>query len=136
MSRLMAFLAAATLASVGFAQADPSVHTAGGGMRFSAKAMDTDNDGLISRDEFMKYHAQKWREMTKDSNGSMSVDPNNTGTITQAMFMSYEANHWSLLPRDANDQIAVAQLQSVMKARREKAAAAAAAEAGDTSKPD
>jgi len=155
MSRLLVFLAAVTLASVGFAQADQSTDFARGGMHFSAKAMDTDHDGTISKDEFMKYHADMWNKMTKDSKGSMSttdasaafarggmhvgvkaMDPNGTGRITQDMFMSYEATHWSLLPKDANDQISVADMEKAMKKHRKQAAAAEAAGAADTSKPD
>jgi hypothetical protein len=155
MTRLLAFLAAATLGSVSFAQADQSADFARGGMHFSAKAMDTDHDGMISKEEFMKYHADMWSKMTKDSNGSMSVtdassafahggmhvdvkamDPNGTGMITQDMFMKYEATHWSLLPRDANDQISVADMVKTMKMHRKRAAAAAAAGTSDTSKPN
>jgi hypothetical protein len=151
MTRLLVFLAAAALTSVSFAQANSSTDVTQRSLHFSAKAMDTDNDGMISKDEFMKYHADKWRELTKDSNGSVSVadanaafarggmhvdvkaiDPNATGVITQDMFMKYEATHWSLLPRDANDRISVADLQKVMKMRRERAAAAAAAGSSDT----
>jgi Ca2+-binding EF-hand superfamily protein len=155
MIRLLAFLAAVTLTSVSFAQADQSTDFARGGMHFSAKAMDTDKDGMISKEEFMKYHADMWNKMTKDSNGSMSVtdassafarggmhvdvkamDPNGTGMITRDMFMTYEATHWSLLPKDANDQISVADMEKAMKKHRRKAAAAEAAGTTDTSKPD
>jgi Ca2+-binding EF-hand superfamily protein len=143
MTRLLAFLAAATLTSVGFAQADSSTNFATGGMHFSAKAMDTDNDGMISKDEFMKYHADMWDKMTKDSNGSMStadagktfarggmhvnvkaMDTDHDGTISKDEFMSYEATHWSLLPKDASGQISVADMQKAMKQHRQKAAAA------------
>ncbi len=55
-----------------------SVHDAAqsfarGNMRFSAKAMDTDHDGTISKDEFMKYGGDKFDKM-KDANGMISVD--------------------------------------------------------------
>jgi len=114
-------------------------------MHFSAKAMDTDNDGMISKDEFMKYHSDMWDQMTKDSNGSMStsdartafarggmhvntkaMDADHSGTITKDEFMSYEATHWNLLPKDASGQISVADLEKAMKKHRQKAAPAAA----------
>ena len=145
MTRLLVFLAAATLTSVSFAQADSSTDFARGGMHFSAKAMDTDNDGMISKDEFMKYHSDMWDQMTKDSNGSMStsdartafarggmhvntkaMDADHSGTITKDEFMSYEATHWNLLPKDASGQISVADLEKAMKKHRQKAAPAAA----------
>jgi glutamate 5-kinase len=152
-TKFLVLLAAATLTSVSFGQADQSTDFARGGMHFRAKAMDTDNDGMISKDEFMKYHADMWSKMTKDSNGSMSVadassafarggmhvdvkamDSNGTGMITQEMFMKYEATHWSLLPRDANDQISVVDLEKAMKMHRKRATAAAGTT--DTAKPN
>ena len=153
MTRLLVFLAAATLTSVSFAQADSSTDLARGGMHFSAKAMDTNNDGMISQDEFMKYHSDMWDQMTKDSNGSMSMsdarsafarggmhvnvkamDADHSGTITKDEFMKYEATHWSLLPKDASGQISVSDMQKAMKKHRRKAAAAG--DSTDTSKPD
>jgi Ca2+-binding EF-hand superfamily protein len=155
MTRLLVFLAAATLTSVSFAQDSSSTTLAQGGMHFSAKAMDTDNDGMISKDEFMKYHSDMWDQMTKDSNGSMSVtdlgaafarggmhvkaaamDADHNGTVTKDEFMSYEATHWSLLPKDASGQISVADMQKAMKKHHQKAAAAAASDPAATSKTD
>lgn len=155
MSRLLAFLAVAILSSVSFAQTDASADFARGGMHFSAKAMDADNDGMISQDEFMKYHSDMWDQMAKDSSGSMSatdlsaafarggmhvnvkkMDADHNGTITKDEFMSYEATHWSLLPKDASGQISVADLQKAMKKHRHKAAAAAAPADTSTSKPN
>ena len=149
MTRFLVFLAAATLTSVSFAQ-DQSADFARGGMHFSAKAMDTDGDGMISKDEFMKYHAAVWDQMTKDSNGNMTMsdasaafarggmhvdvnkmDPDKDGTISKDEFMKYEATHWSLLPRDASGQISVADLEKAMKQHRKNAAAAAAASKAD-----
>ena len=151
MTRLLVFLAAATLTSVSFAQDSSSTTLAQGGMHFSAKAMDADNDGMISKDEFMKYHADMWDSMTKDSNGSMStadaatafarggmhvnvkaMDADHSGTISKDEFMSYEANHWNLLPKDASGQISVADMQKAMKKHRQKAAAAS--DSSDTPK--
>jgi len=143
MTRLLVFLAAATLTSVGFAQASSSTDLATGGMHFSAKAMDADHDGMISKDEFMKYHADMWDKLASGSNGTMStpdvakafarggmhvnvkaMDADHDGTISKDEFMSYEANHWNLLPKDANGQISVADMQKAMKKHRQSAAAA------------
>ena len=33
------------------------------------KAMDTNGDGKISKEEFMAYHEKMWMSMKKDSNG-------------------------------------------------------------------
>ncbi len=43
-----------------------------GNLRFDAKAMDTDHDGTVSKDEFMKYAQQKFDKM-KNSQGMISV---------------------------------------------------------------
>jgi Ca2+-binding EF-hand superfamily protein len=152
MTRLLVFLAAATLTSLSYAQTDSSTDLARGGMHFSAKAMDTDNDGMISKDEFMKYHANMWDQMTKNSNGTMSMsdaktafarggmhvnvasmDTDHSGTITKDEFMSYEATHWNLLPKDSSGQISVADMQKAMKKHRQTTPPA---DAADTSKPD
>jgi Ca2+-binding EF-hand superfamily protein len=154
MTRSLVFLAAAMLTSVSFAQADSSTDFAHGGMHFSAKAMDTDNDGMISKDEFMKYHADMWDQMTKDSNGSMStsdassafaragmhvsvgkMDADHSGTISKDEFMKYEATHWNLLPKDASGQVSVADMDKAM-AKHHHHKAATAAPATDASKPN
>jgi hypothetical protein len=43
-----------------------------GGLNFNAKAMDTDHDGTISKDEFMAYAGKKFDKM-KNADGMMSV---------------------------------------------------------------
>jgi hypothetical protein len=43
-----------------------------GNLRFGAKAMDTDHDGSISKEEFMKYAEGKFDKM-KNADGMMSV---------------------------------------------------------------
>jgi Ca2+-binding EF-hand superfamily protein len=54
--------------------ADANKDFATGNMRFDAKAMDTDHDGTITKDEFMKYGEAKWNKMKKDDHGMMTVD--------------------------------------------------------------
>ena len=145
MSRLLAFLAVVTLSCVGFAQADQGSDFARGGAHFSAKEMDIDKDGMISKGEFMRYHMDIWDRMTKSSNGAMSssdaaasfarggmhvnveaMDADHDGTIAKDEFMEYEAPHWNLLPKDPSGQISVADMEKAMSAHRGKAAAAIA----------
>jgi Ca2+-binding EF-hand superfamily protein len=145
MTRFLVFLATAMLMSVSFARAQ-SADFARGSMHFNARAMDSNGDGMISKDEFMKYHAAVWNQATKDSDGKMTVsdaavafarggmhvdvskmDPDQDGTISKDEFMAYEATHWGLLPKDASGQIAVTDLEKVMRKHRQQAAAAAAA---------
>ena len=149
MTRFFVFLAAATLTSVSFAQGQPA-DFAPDGMHFSARAMDANGDGMISTEEFMKYHAAMWDQLAKNSSGTMTVDaaasafarggmhidvskmdPDKDGTITKDEFMKYEATHWSLLPKDASGQISVTALQKAMKKHRQQAAAAAGASKSD-----
>jgi len=51
---------------------DAAKDFAQGNLRFSAKAMDADHDGTITKDEFMKYTEQKFDKM-KGSDGTVSV---------------------------------------------------------------
>lgn len=37
------------------------------------KSMDTNGDGLISKDEFMKAHEAKWDAMQKNKDGMVSI---------------------------------------------------------------
>ena len=39
------------------------------------KAMDTNNDGMISQEEFMKYHETVWQKVKRNAKGlAMAVD--------------------------------------------------------------
>jgi hypothetical protein len=141
MKASLVLLAAAALMGGSFAQ-DKSTGVALGAMHFSATEMDSDNDGIVSEDEFMKYHMAVWDKMTQASAGKMSLvaaaaafarggmhvdaskmDPNNDGIITRDEFMHYEATHWALLPKDANGAISVTDLQNAMQKHRKEAAA-------------
>jgi Ca2+-binding EF-hand superfamily protein len=144
--RLLVFLAAMTLTSVSFAQTQSADFTRAS-MHFSARPMDSNADGMISKDEFMKYHAAVWDRVTKRSGGNLTVndasaafarggmhvdvskmDADKDGMISKEEFMTYEATHWSLLPKDASGQIAVTDMEKAMQKHRQQAAAAAAAE--------
>jgi Ca2+-binding EF-hand superfamily protein len=152
MNRLLVLLAAGALTSVAFGQADSSAELARGGMHFNARDIDADHNGVISKDEFMKYHADVWDRMTKSSGGSMAtndvaanfarggmhvnvgaIDADHDGVITREEFMKYEANHWDMLPKDAQGAISVSDFEKAMQARRRKAAGGVTA---DSTKPD
>jgi secreted Zn-dependent insulinase-like peptidase len=51
---------------------DAAQDFARGNMRFSAKMMDADHDGTISKEEFMAYGERKFDKM-KDKSGMMTV---------------------------------------------------------------
>ena len=46
---------------------------AGGGKHMDMKAMDTNGDGMISKDEFMRAHEMKWDKMKKNSAGMVDM---------------------------------------------------------------
>ncbi len=45
----------------------------GMGMKMDMKMMDTNSDGMISKEEFMKHHESMYDKMKKDSNGMVST---------------------------------------------------------------
>ena len=45
----------------------------GMGMGMDMKMMDTNGDGMISKEEFMKHHEAMFDKMKKDSNGMVSI---------------------------------------------------------------
>lgn len=66
MKKLMMLLGAALLVS-----SAPSF--AGGDKKMDPKMMDTNGDGMISRDEFMRHHEMMWDKMKKNSSGMVDV---------------------------------------------------------------
>jgi hypothetical protein len=97
---------------------------ANGNMMFDAKAIDTDGDHMISRDEFMKFGETAWAAM---SNGADSIpvqsaaqdfargnmrfsakgmDANHDGKITKEEFMAYGAAKFDKM-KDAKGMISV-----------------------------
>jgi hypothetical protein len=151
MARLLVLLFCACVASLSFAQIK-SDDSAGGAMHFSAEAIDLNGDGMISKDEFMQYHAAVWDKMTAATHGNMAVsaaaaafvrggmhidaskmDSDQDGNISKDEFLRYEANHWSMLPTDARGQISVSDFVTAMKKHRTETAGVGAARAA---KPD
>ncbi len=43
------------------------------GMTMDMKSMDSNNDGMISKKEFMKHHEHMWNKMKKSKGGMVSV---------------------------------------------------------------
>ena len=69
MKKVILFSAAVLFAVSGAALADHHLKGEGGGM----KMMDTNGDGMISKDEFMKHHEMMWDKMKKNSTGSVDM---------------------------------------------------------------
>src|ERR1700733_10002027 len=118
MNKLQAvfILAALTAVRIGFA-AD-TAQFANGNMHFDVSEMDANHDGMISKDEFMKYGETMWSRMAqgKDSisvaeagkdfaTGNMrfsakAMDTDHDGTITKDEFMKYGEAMWNKSKKD------------------------------------
>ena len=80
MIKLISSLFAAGLIGVSLSAAaaesmkhDHAMMKDGNTMSTHMKAMDTDGDGMISKDEFMKYHEQMYDGMKKNANGMVEL---------------------------------------------------------------
>ena len=69
MKKLTVLSAAILLAASGSAFADHHMKGEAGGM----KMMDTNKDGMISKEEFTKHHEMMWDKMKKNSAGMVDV---------------------------------------------------------------
>ena len=69
MKKVILFSAAVLFAASGAAFANHHLKGEGGGM----KMMDTNGDGVISKDEFMKHHEMMWDKMKKNSAGGVDL---------------------------------------------------------------
>ena len=68
MKKVILFSAAILIAASGSAFANHHLKGEGG-----MKMMDTNKDGMISKDEFMKHHEMMWDKMKKNSAGSVDM---------------------------------------------------------------
>jgi hypothetical protein len=68
MKKVILISAAVLFAASGAAFADHHMKGEGG-----MKMMDTNKDGMISKDEFMKHHEMMWDKMKKNSTGSVDM---------------------------------------------------------------
>lgn len=65
MKKLMLLLGAALLVT--------GASSFAGDRKMDPKMMDTNGDGMISRDEFMRHHEAMWDKMKKNSSGMVDV---------------------------------------------------------------
>ena len=68
MKKVILFSAAILIAASGSVFANHHLKGEGG-----MKMMDTNKDGMISKDEFMKHHEMMWDKMKKNSAGSVDM---------------------------------------------------------------
>jgi len=130
MSKQQLFLTAVLLAAAGIAVAQTANDIATGNMHFSAKEMDTNHDGMISKDEMHTYGEKMWSMMAKDAptipvteaakdfaRGNLrfsarQIDTDHDGTISKEEFMAYaEAKFSKMMNTDGQ-----ASVQDVAKA--------------------
>jgi Ca2+-binding EF-hand superfamily protein len=126
MIKLQSFLAVALMGSAIALAADPA-QFATGNMRFDVNEMDTNHDGMISKDEYIHYGETMWGRMTqggketisvdeagKDfANGNMkfsakAMDADHDGTITKDEFMKYSETMWDKMKKDEHGMMTVA----------------------------
>lgn len=72
MNRLFTSLAIAVIACVSLPSIARDDMDCGHGM-MQMKNMDTDNDGTVSKEEFMKAHEAMWEKMKKNKDGFVDV---------------------------------------------------------------
>lgn len=75
MNKLLSILLGAALANApaSAAAADDPQHAKGMSMRMDMKMMDTNNDGMVSKDEFTKHHEMMWDKMKKNKSGMVDI---------------------------------------------------------------
>lgn len=66
---LFATLAVAAISLPTLALADDAAKLARGNMETTVSAMDTNHDGMITREEFLKYQAEQFDKMKKTKDG-------------------------------------------------------------------
>ena len=75
MNKLLSILlgAAFVSAAASVAAADDMKQGKGMAMGMDMKMMDTNKDGMISKEEFMKHHEAMWEKMKKNKNGMVDI---------------------------------------------------------------
>ena len=123
-SRLTLSIAAVLTTTLAHAQAPGDI--ARGNMHFDAKAMDANGDGMISKDELMRYGETMWERMARAATASVpvadaakdfargnlkfeakSVDANKDGMITKEEFMKYGESKFDSMKKDTHGNISV-----------------------------
>ena len=126
MSPLRALLPLAFLLAAGLATAQDA-DIGRGNMNFDAKAMDTNHDGMISREELNAYVDAMFDKMLPSGSltipvqqaaadftrgnlkfDSKKVDANADGQITKQEFMEYGEAKFDSMKKDPKNQISVA----------------------------
>ena len=90
MKKVILFSVAILIAASGSAWAHPQHAAHADGM----KMMDTNGDGAISKDEFMKHHEMMWDKMKKNSAGNVDIKD------MQAMHNEMAAKHEMMMKDD------------------------------------
>ena len=60
-------------------------------MQSQMKTMDTNHDGVISKDEFMTFHEAKWNALPKNKDGVVNLSD---------MHMMYDEHHDKMMKSD------------------------------------
>jgi hypothetical protein len=152
MTKLLSFLAAAALLAASGSYAVADNEFAHGNMHFDPKAMDTNQDGMISQDEFMKAHEAMWDKMKKDNSGMVSpadfgrggmhfegkaMDTDGDGMVSQKEYQVYYEAFWKKMTKDSNGMMSVTGMQAMhdkMMMHHHKAKTAAADASADAPK--
>jgi len=123
--RLIVVVAAAFITGVAFAQDSRDIPA--GNMHFDPKAMDMNGDGMITKDEFMRYGETMWERMDRAqkvkipvadaaadfARGNMhfdakAMDTNGDGMISKEEFMAYSEGKFDDMKKDPQGRISVA----------------------------
>lgn len=127
-SRLILSLAPLLIAAIAHADGEAPADIARGNMSFDAKAMDTNGDGMISKDEMKEYNEIMWKDLTPSGQRTMSVadaasafargnlrfdakamDDDGDGQISQDEFMKYGDAKFDKMRKDPKGMISVSQ---------------------------